>query len=175
VPLKSLKERQSCVELGRVDHVEQVGEVLEHRVHFGTGVLGLQFGSGGQAGRRGIRWIVEIDELGAECGGCLDLRRDVGRDELDLIGVDVELKLGGAGIAVDLTNAPDLDAAHLDLGLRFHDQARAFGLQRDGDIGLEGAGEESSGDPEEDDDDQDEDDGPPIVGDSAFAGAGVHG
>ena len=83
---------QRAVELGGVDLVQHGDHVLEHRVDLGADIARLEHLTGCQPLRAGVVRIHQIDEFRAEHRGGADLRFDVRRDVLDLVGVDLQFQ-----------------------------------------------------------------------------------
>ena len=113
---------QHRVQLGGVDHVEEVDHILEDGVDLGGDVGRLQNRAGGQPLRAGFGRIHEVDELGAERGCGSDLSADIGWDVADLVGLDLQTQAGVALAAADSADPTDLDPAQLHLRAGFHHQ-----------------------------------------------------
>jgi len=96
----------------RIDLVQHVHQILEDRVDLGADVARLQHLAAGEPLRARVVRIDQVDVLGAERGGRLDLRAHVGGDVLDLVAVDVQLQPDAGGrpaLALIAATWPTLD------------------------------------------------------------------
>src|SRR5262249_12384034 len=93
---------QHRIELGQIDHLDEVDDVFEDGVDLCADICRLQHRSGCQPLFAGLFRIDQFDEFGAECGGDIDSRFDVCRDVLDLVGVYLELQAGAVGGCADV-------------------------------------------------------------------------
>ena len=165
---------QHRVQLRRIDHLDQVDDVFEDRVDLCADVLRTQHRAGGQPFFTRVLRIHQVDELGAERGGDVDLCLDIGRDVLDLIGIDLQRQarpvLGGA----DLADPAHLNATHLDLGVGLHDDPGSFRRQRHRHGGFERACEDRRGHEEEHGGKPEQHQRPPPGADALFSWPHVH-
>ena len=76
--------------LAGIDLIEHRDEVLEHGVDLGGHIARLQYLSRFEPLAARAVGKDQVDELGAEDRGGADLRLDIGRDELQLVRVDLE-------------------------------------------------------------------------------------
>ncbi len=140
---------QDGVEFGRVDLLQEFGEIAEYRVDLGADVLGFDDGPGMQASRTRIVGIDEVDVLGAERGGGADLGLHIGRDLVGLIGEELQgqchravgVRAGPHGL-----DAAHLDTAHLDLASGVHHQSGPVGGEGHRHEGPERSPEETEAD-----------------------------
>lgn len=119
------------VELLRLHLSQYVGQVLEDRVELDGDVVGGDDRSRLEMGGRRVLRHHEVDVLGAEHGGGLDLHGRVGGYQRHHVGIHRQFQLGAVRHVFDGADAADLDAEELDLGVGFHHQPGA--IRRDGD------------------------------------------
>ncbi len=175
LPAHAVGDRaQHRIELQRIDHVEQVDDVLEDRVDLGADILGLQYRARGQPPGAGIPRYRQLDVLGAERGRGVDPCLHVGRDIPDLIGVDLQPQAGRVRVVVNLADPPHLYAAQHDLGAAVHHQPGSLRGQRHRHIRPEGAGEGRRRHEHEHRDRREQDQRPPRVVHSVCARPATH-
>ena len=147
--LEGGRERvEGLVDLGRLDGAQQRVEVVERLLHLGGhhGLLDRVARLDGVAGRPVVRDL-EGDVLLAEERLGLDPRGHVGRDGVDLAGVEAELEAGAVAAGRHVEHLAHEHATELDVGALGKLQTRARGLQRDLLVVGELLGEDREGEP----------------------------
>ena len=160
---------QHRVQLRRIDHFEQVDDVFEDRVDLCADILRTQHRAGSQPFFARVLRIHQVDELGAERGGDVDLCLDVGRDVLDLVGIDLQRQLGAVLGGADLADPADLDATHLDLRVGLQNDPGPIRRKGHRHRGFERAGEDRRGHHQEHDGKHDQHQRPPPGADALFS------